>query len=67
MDSKITKGSGNVFADMGMKNPEEASAKAKLAREINLIINQKKSQPNRDCKIINDNSIQNIKYSLFIL
>ena len=42
MNSNITKSSGNIFADIGIKNPEEALAKAKLAREIYLIIKQKK-------------------------
>jgi predicted XRE-type DNA-binding protein len=33
-----TKGSGNVFADIGVAAPEEALAKAKLARKISEII-----------------------------
>lgn len=37
----ITPSSGNVFADIGLKNPEEYMAKAKLARQINLIIDSK--------------------------
>jgi len=32
--STITQGSGNVFADMGVPEPEHALAKAKLAAEI---------------------------------
>jgi predicted XRE-type DNA-binding protein len=31
-------GSGNVFADLGVPNPEEALAKAKLARAICLLV-----------------------------
>jgi predicted XRE-type DNA-binding protein len=31
---KIERGSGNVFADLGLPNPEERLAKAKLASEI---------------------------------
>lgn len=34
----IEKGSGNVFADMGMPNPEIALAKAEIARQINHIL-----------------------------
>ncbi len=34
--------SGNVFADLGLSNPEERLAKAELARQINNIIKQKK-------------------------
>ena len=33
-----TKGSGNVFADMGMAHPEERLLKARLASMINQII-----------------------------
>jgi predicted XRE-type DNA-binding protein len=32
------RGSGNVFADLGVANPEQALAKAELARQINQII-----------------------------
>ena len=35
-------GSDNIFADLGLPNPEEALAKAKLATEIFHIIKQKK-------------------------
>lgn len=35
-------GSGNVFADIGMPNPEEALAKAELARQINSILATRK-------------------------
>lgn len=34
--------SGNVFADLGVKNPEEALAKSELARQITKIIKKKK-------------------------
>lgn len=33
--------SGNVFADIGIKNPEEYLAKAKLASQINKLIKNK--------------------------
>jgi len=52
MDSSITKSSGNVFADMGIKTPEEALAKAKLAREINLIINRKNLNQTEAAKLL---------------
>lgn len=35
---KITKSSGNVFADLGLPAPEERLAKAKLAAEIARVI-----------------------------
>lgn len=31
---KIQEGSGNVFADIGMRNPEEARAKAEIALHV---------------------------------
>jgi len=37
---KISKGSGNVFADLGMENPEEWQGKARLAAEIMSAIEQ---------------------------
>src|SRR5450759_667283 len=35
---QIEKGSGNVFADIGVPNPEEALAKAEIARQVNRIL-----------------------------
>jgi predicted XRE-type DNA-binding protein len=34
--------SGNVFADLGIENPEEALAKSELARQIGKLIKKKK-------------------------
>ena len=34
----VTKGSGNVFADLGFDNPEEEQLKAQLVREIRDIL-----------------------------
>jgi predicted XRE-type DNA-binding protein len=39
---RVEKGSGNVFADIGMPNPEEALAKAEIARRINHILADRK-------------------------
>ena len=39
---KVTRSSGNVFADLGFANPEEEILKAKLVREIRAIIKRKK-------------------------
>ncbi len=33
-------GSGNVFADIGVRDPDEALAKAELVRRISLIVEQ---------------------------
>src|SRR5580658_194441 len=35
---RVEEGSGNVFADIGLPNPEEALAKAEIARQVNRII-----------------------------
>jgi predicted XRE-type DNA-binding protein len=35
-------GSGNVFADLGLPNPEDRLAKAELARRISLIIAERR-------------------------
>ena len=34
MTTRITKSTGNVFADLGVKNPEEHALKAELVRQI---------------------------------
>jgi predicted XRE-type DNA-binding protein len=36
-----TVGSGNVFADLGLPDPEKALAKAELAHKITLVIREK--------------------------
>lgn len=38
---KVQKSSGNVFADLGLANPDELLVKAELAREISKIITQR--------------------------
>ena len=37
-DCMVTPSSGNVFADLGLPNPEERLAKAGLARQIGVVI-----------------------------
>ena len=39
---EVTLGSGNVFKDLGLKNPEELLAKAKLAARIVQILEERK-------------------------
>jgi predicted XRE-type DNA-binding protein len=41
MSGTITRGSGNVFEDLGFDNPEEYQAKAKLALHIIKIIEER--------------------------
>ena len=38
MTKKIEKSSGNVFGDLGFKNPDEMLAKAELTRQIHKVI-----------------------------
>ena len=40
-EEKVTKSSGNVFADLGFDNPEEELAKANLVMEIARVISAK--------------------------
>ena len=42
MTEKVTKGSDNIFADLGFENPEEMETKAQLVSQINAIIKQRK-------------------------
>ena len=42
MKTKITKGSNNIFADLGVKNPEEMLAKSQLAAAIIQVIEKRK-------------------------
>jgi predicted XRE-type DNA-binding protein len=39
---KVTRGSGNVFADMGLQEPEEELAKAQLAGHIEDVIKRRR-------------------------
>ena len=38
----VTRGSGNVFADLGFENPEEEKLKAQLVREIRDILKSRR-------------------------
>ena len=40
-EQDYTIGSGNVFADLGLENPEELQLKAKLTHLINRIVKQR--------------------------
>lgn len=40
MTTKITKSSGNVFADLGLRNPEEHQLKAELVRQVAAMLAQ---------------------------
>jgi predicted XRE-type DNA-binding protein len=40
MSTKITKSSGNVYADLGLKNPDEHALKAELVRQIAAVMKE---------------------------
>ena len=48
----ITRGSGNVFADMGLPNPEERLVKARLARPINKAIKERGWKQSHTAKVL---------------
>ncbi len=48
----IERSSGNVFADLGLKNPEELLAKAKLVQRIADIIAERKLTQLRAAKLL---------------
>ncbi len=52
MIEEITRGTNNIFADLGFDNPKEHSAKADLAIEINRIIKKRRLKQSEAAKII---------------
>jgi predicted XRE-type DNA-binding protein len=48
----IEESSGNVFADLGLKNPEELLAKAELVHRITEIISERKLTQVRAAKLL---------------
>ena len=50
--SAVTGSSGNVFADLGVKEPDEALAKAELARQISGIIRSRNLSQTRAAEIL---------------
>ncbi len=49
---KYEESSGNVFADLGIENPEEALAKSEIARQITKLIKKKKFTQKQAAKIL---------------
>ena len=52
METEFVVGSGNVFADLGVANPEEALAKAKLAHKINAILSKRNLSQSEAAQLI---------------
>jgi predicted XRE-type DNA-binding protein len=53
MKNTITKGSGNVFEDIGLPNPEESLEKAKLGCELIRIIKKRRLTQAQAAEILN--------------
>ncbi len=51
-DIEYTENSGNVFADLGIDNPEEALAKSEIVLKIQAIIKKKKLTQAKAAKIL---------------
>jgi predicted XRE-type DNA-binding protein len=49
---EYTEGSGNVFADLGIPNPEEALAKSKIVMKIDALIKKKKLTQAQAAKLL---------------
>lgn len=42
MNDEITKGGGNVFADLGLRDPEDRQTRTRLAMELNALLKQRR-------------------------
>ena len=51
-ESRVIESSGNVFADLGLKNPEELLAKAELVQRISDVISERKLTQARAAKLL---------------
>ena len=52
---KVTASSGNIFKDIGCKNPEEMLTKAELVFQINTKLDKNELTPNQICNYLNIN------------
>lgn len=50
--TKVYRSSGNIFRDLGLKNPEEFLAKTKLAARIVQILEEQKLSQTRAAKLL---------------
>ncbi len=51
-ESKVTRSSGNIFADLNIENPEEYQLKARLARLVNNAIKQRGWTQQRSAEVL---------------
>ena len=52
MPNNVTRGTGNVFADLGFENPDEELLKAQLALRIRVLIGEKELTQANAAKIL---------------
>ncbi len=57
-DEKITKSSGNIFADLGLESSDELQAKSTLARTIREIIKDRKLTQAKAAKLLGTHQTQ---------
>ncbi len=50
--NEVTEGSGNVFADLGMPNPEERQMRSALVYELHTILKARKLQKDVAAKLL---------------
>ena len=50
--ARVSRGSGNVFRDLGLKNPEELLAKTKLAARIVQIVEGRRLSQTQAAKVL---------------
>jgi len=70
--TKITRGSGNVFQDLGFDNADELQAEAVLAQEIYMIVKGRKLSQRQAAKLLgldqaDINKLMNGRYTGFSL
>lgn len=51
-DERVTRGSGNVFADLGLPEPEKALAKAKLVHALAQAIEERGTTPGQAAELL---------------
>ena len=52
MSTRITRGSGNVYRDLGIANPEEHALKAELVRRIDAALERKGSSQTAAARLL---------------
>ena len=59
----VTRGSGNVFADLGFANPEEELLKAQLVREIRDLLKRRRLTQAKAAELLGSSSPTSRRWS----